>query len=74
MKEIYWNKILNSINKIYRIKQILKKMEEYQIFLESIDFTLDNVIKLLGSKSLYDITESIKLIMVLNKYGIEKSE
>jgi hypothetical protein len=49
-------------------------MQEYQIFLESIDFTLDNVVKLLGSKSIYDITESIKLIMVLNKYGIEKSE
>jgi hypothetical protein len=49
-------------------------MQEYDIFLTSVDYTLDNVIKLLGSKSMFDITEAIKLIMVLNKYGIEKSE
>ncbi len=49
-------------------------MQEYDIFLTSIHHTLDNVIKLLGSKSIFDITEAIKLIMVLNKYGIEKSE
>ena len=52
----------------------MRKMQEYDIFLSSIDSTLDNVIKLLGSKSVNDITEAIKLIMVLHKFGIEKSE
>lgn len=35
---------------------------------------MPNVIQLLGSRSNNDVTEAIKLIMVLNKYGIENSE
>ncbi|KAL4489279.1 hypothetical protein ABPG72_006343 [Tetrahymena utriculariae] len=57
-----------------QIAQLQSRYQEYQDFLHALDILIPILIQLLGSKSVYDVLETIRLLMYLKKYNITTSE
>ena len=55
------------------VKQ-LQYLSEYMTVLHYLDSTMNNLIQLLGSKNVADVTETIKLMLVLYRTNIERSD
>lgn len=50
------------------------KLQEYQNMIKSINQILPEIIALLGSRGIYDVTESIKLLFLCYKTNIQEAE
>lgn len=55
-------------------KQMHQRLNEYVEMIKTIDGIMPSLMQLLGSKSIYDVTETIKLLIFLYKNNIQSSE